>query len=86
MKHLPALLIGFLAGAAVMNVVFAVARSRTPPTPELQPPTAIKVTLYPWHGMEGIDGKPVDIPSDKLDFVFRLLTPQTYFEGGVNDF
>ncbi len=83
LKHLPALLIGFVLGAAVMCWMFVVWIRRTPPTPELRPPTAIKVTLYPWMGISGIDYEPVDIPPDKLDLVYRLLTPEKYIEGGV---
>jgi hypothetical protein len=86
LRHLPALLIGFVLGAAVMCGVFVATTRRHPPTPVLRPPTAIKVTLYPWHGIGGIDGAPVDIPPDKLDLVFRLLTPATFFEGGVHEF
>lgn len=80
MKHLPALLIGCVLGAAVMWGLCVVShRPITPPTPELRPPTGIKVTLYPRQGFGGIDGEPVDIPPDKLDLAFRLLTPETYF-------
>lgn len=66
--------------------VFVFSTHRTPATPELRPPTAIKVTLYPWEGVGGIDGAPVDIPPEKLDLAFRLLTPEKYFEGGVHEF
>lgn len=86
MRHLPALLIGVVAGAAGTCAVFVVSTRRPPPTPVLRPPTAIKVTLYPWNGIRGIDGEPVDVPPDKLDLAFRLLTPETYFEGGVHEF
>ena len=54
--------------------------------PQSCPPTAIKVTLYPWDGVGGIDCDPVDIPPDILDFALRLLTPEKYFEGGVHEF
>ena len=86
MRHLPALLIGFVAGAAVLWGVFVFTTRRSPPTPALRPPTAIRVTLYPWAGVGGIDGEPVDIPAENLDLAFRLLTPVKYFEGGVNEF
>jgi hypothetical protein len=85
-KHLRPLLIGFMLGVASMCGVFVLLRHRTPATPELQLPTAIKVTLYPWNGIGGIDGVPVDIPPEKLDLAFRLLTPEKYFEGGVHEF
>src|SRR5262249_42120561 len=79
-------LIGFLLGGAVACGVFVLLTHRTPSTPQLRPPTAIKVTLYPWQGVGGIDGEPVDIPAEKLDLAFRLLTPASYFEGGVHEF
>ena len=47
------------------------------------PKSTIKVTLYPWDGVGGIDCVPVDIPPEKLELAFRLLTPEKYFEGGV---
>jgi hypothetical protein len=31
-------------------------------------------------------GQTVDIPPDKMDLAFRLLTPDQYFRGGVHDF
>ena len=86
LRHLPALLMGLVLGAAVMYGVFVTTTRRHPPTPVLRPPTAIKVTLYPWQGTGGIDGEPVDIPPDKLDLAFRMLTPATYFEGEVHEF
>jgi hypothetical protein len=86
MRHLPALLTGFALGAAVMCGFFVASNRRQPPPPSLRPPIAIKVTLYPWDGMGDINGKPVDIPRDKQDLAFRLLTPETYFEGGVHEF
>ncbi len=86
MKCLPRLLIGFVLGGAAICGVFVLSMHRTPSTPGLKPPTAIKVTLYPWEGVGGIDGGPVDIPPDKLDLAFRLLTPEKYFEGGVHEF
>ena len=86
MKHLPPLLIGFVLGVAALWGVFAFSTHRTPATPELRPPTAITITLYPREGVGGIDGVPVDIPPEKLDLAFRLLTPEKYFEGGVHEF
>lgn len=86
LRRLPGLLTGFVLGAVVMCVVFVVTTRRPPPTPALPPATAIKVTLHPWHGIGGIDGKPVDIPPDKLDLAFRLLTPAAHFGGGVHEF
>lgn len=80
------MLVGFVAGAAVMCGVFVYTTRRAPATPELRPPTAIKVTLHPWQGVGGFDGEPVDIPPDRLDLAFRLLTPETHFEGGVHEF
>ena len=44
------------------------------------------MTLYPSDGFGGFDGQPVDIPPDRLDHAFRLLTPERYFEGGVYEF
>jgi len=68
-----------------MYGVIVLSSHGTPATPELRPPTAIKVTLYPWEGVGGIDGVPVDIPAEKLDLVYRLLKPEKYFEGGVHE-
>ena len=86
MRHLPAFLTGAATGAAVVYGAFAVSTRQPPPTPVLRPATAINVTLYPWEGVGGIDGVPVDIPPDKLDRAYRLLTPERYFEGGVHEF
>ena len=86
MKHIVTFVIGFLFGAAAIFGVFVLLTHRSPTTPELRPPTAIKVTLYSWEGIGEIDGKPVDIPPDKLDFAFRRLTPEKYFSGGVHEF
>jgi hypothetical protein len=36
--------------------------------------------------MGEFDHKPVNIPPDKLDLVYRLVTPEIYYEGGVHDF
>jgi hypothetical protein len=85
-KHLRPLLIGFVLGVAAVCGVFVLSTHRTPATPELQPPTAIKVTLYPWEGIGGIDGVPVDVPPENLELAFRLLTPEKYFEGGIHEF
>jgi hypothetical protein len=86
MKHLLSLAVGFLLGGAVMCAVFALSTLMPPPTPKLRAPTAITVTLYPGQGVGGTDCEPVDIPPEKLDFAFRLLTPDQYFRGGVHDF
>lgn len=83
MKHLPAFLIGFVFGAAVMCGLVTAFTWRIPPTPVVPPPTAIKVTLYPWEGVGGIDGKSVTVPPEKRDLAFRLLTPETT-AGAVN--
>jgi len=85
LKQLPALLIGFLLGGAVMFGLFLVAINQPPPTPKLRPPTSIKVTLYPWEGMGPIDSEPVEIPPDKLDLTFRLITPESYYRYGILD-
>lgn len=88
MKRVLPFLIGFALGGATVGSVFVFLKHRTPATPNLRPPTAINVTLYPWEGIGGTDRLPVriHIPSDKLDFAFRLMTPETYFDGGVNEF
>jgi hypothetical protein len=80
------MLIGFILGGLVTFGVFVLSMHQTPATPELPPATAIKVTLYPWEGVQGIDGVPVEIPPEKLDLAFRLLTPEKYFESGVHEF
>jgi hypothetical protein len=85
-RHLPALLIGFVAGAAALCGVLVISSRLPPPVPVLPPATAIRVTLYPWENAGRIDGEPVDIPPDKLEFVLRRLTPQTYFESPVYEF
>lgn len=86
MKRLLPLLIGFVLGAAATCGVFVLPARRPPAAPELRPPTAIRVTLYPWDGTGGIDGVPVDVPPEKLDLAFRLLTPEKYFEDEVHEF
>ncbi len=89
MKHLLPLLIGFVLGGAATCGVFVLSMRSPPTTPKLRPPTAIRVTLHPWDGIGGVfaaDCEPVDIPLEKLDFAFRLLTPEKYFEGGVHEF
>lgn len=86
MKYLRSFAIGFLLGGVSTWGLTAYLMRLSPTTPGLRPPTAIKVTLYPWEGVGGIDGKPVDIPPDKLDLAFRLLTPEKYFGGTVYDF
>lgn len=75
---------GFLLGGTVLCGVFAPATRMPPPTPTLRPPTALTITLYPWLG--GTDCRPVDIPPDKLDLAFRLLTPDPFFGSTVDDF
>jgi hypothetical protein len=86
-KRLLPFLIGVGLGGAAVCTVFVLLIHRTPATPELRPPTAISVTLYPWERISGTDRLPVDIhiPSDQMDFAFRLLTPEAYF-GEVNEF
>ncbi|MGE3806866.1 MAG: hypothetical protein AB7K24_19540 [Gemmataceae bacterium] len=86
MKQVPALVIGFVLGGIAMACLVAYSVHRAPAAPELRPAKAIKVTLYPWEFMGGVDGKPVEIPPEKLDQVYRRLTPDTYYEGGVCDF
>jgi hypothetical protein len=80
------LLIGFLLGGAAICGVFVLSTRLPPPTPKLRPPTAIRVTLHPWEGIGGADCEPADIPPEKLEFAFWLLTPDQYFQGGVHDF
>ncbi|VTS06879.1 hypothetical protein [Tuwongella immobilis] len=84
-RSVPALLMSFLAGAVVGVGLFVSLSRRSPPTPVLRPPIAMQVTLYPWEGSSDIDGQPVDIPKDKLDRAFLLLTPDTDIESGIHD-
>lgn len=86
MKHLVTFVLGFLIGVAVMFGGIVSITHPSPATPVIRPPTAIKVTLYPWEGVGGIDGEPVDIPPDKMAFAFRRLVPEKYFGGTVYDF
>jgi hypothetical protein len=46
-RHLPALLIGFVAGAAAACGALAISTRLPPPIPVLPPATEIRVTLYP---------------------------------------
>jgi hypothetical protein len=73
-------------GGVTISGVFVLSMRSPPTTPKLRPPTAIRVTLHPWEGIGGADCEPVDVPPEKLDFAFRLLTPEKYFEGGVHEF
>lgn len=83
-KNLLCFVAGFLLGATVLCVLFACATRMPPPTPTLRPPTAIRITLYPWLGRT--DCRPVDIPPERLDLAFRLLTPDQFFGHPVYDF
>lgn len=85
-KHLLMLLLGFAVGAAFMTSVFVASTHRSPVVPVLKQPNAIKVTLHPWQGFGESECSPVEIPPGELDSVYRLIAPEKYFEGGVNDF
>jgi hypothetical protein len=85
-RRLPVFIAGLVLGAAGVCAVFVVAKKRSPAAPELRPATTITVTLHPWEGMGVVECVPVDIPPEQLDLAFRLLTPEKYFEGGVQDF
>jgi hypothetical protein len=58
---------------------------RTPPTPWLPPPKTITVTIYPFELWMKTGYPPTEIPASKLGYARRLVTPDKYYEGGVND-
>ena len=71
-----------LIGVAIVTTIVI---RQPPPTPPLAPPKTITVTLYPIPNM-GLRGcPPTEIPASEIDRVVRLVTPDKYYEGGVND-
>ncbi len=71
-----------LVGAAMVGTVV---NRQSPATPQLAPPKTITVTLYPNSGL-GLNGSgPTEIPAGEFGRVMRLVTPDRYYEGGVND-
>jgi hypothetical protein len=67
-------------------VLFAVlARKGVPPTPRLAPPKKITVTFYPVSQWPAKALPPTEISASEFDYATRLLTPDRYYEGGVND-
>ena len=58
---------------------------RAPSTPRLPPPKTITVTIYPYEPWMKTGYPPTEIPAGKLDYARRLVTPDKYYEGGVND-
>lgn len=78
-------LLGFVCGAAALLLLLTVHASRfTPPTPALKRADAITVFLHPWSGYRAATNKPVTIPADYQDSVFRRLVPETYY-GDINE-
>jgi hypothetical protein len=71
-----------LAGAAALWEVMS---REPPPTPQLSPPKTISVMLYPLSSWNSPGHPMTEIPAGDVDFVWRLLTPDKYYEGGVND-
>ncbi len=71
-----------LVGTAVVATVVS---RQQPPTPRLEPPKTVTVTLYPVPGMNLKGSPPTEIPAGEFDHVMRLVTPDKYLEGGVND-
>ena len=86
MKHLPALLIGFIAGTVATCVVLAISMNLSRPAPELRPPVSIKVTLHTWIDLGIIGGETAEIPREELDFAFRLMTPEKHQRYGAHEF
>jgi hypothetical protein len=74
-----------VATLAVAATVVTVVSRRPPPTPQLAPPKAITVTLYPVDGVSTERRGPTEIPAGDFGQVMRLVTPGKFYEGGVND-
>jgi hypothetical protein len=77
-------LITFVVTLAGAGAILTVVSRQPPPTPRLPPPKSITVTLYPAIGLSSA-GPPTEIPAGEIDHVMRLVTPDKYVEGGVND-
>lgn len=84
-KQLPSLVIAFLLGAGTMYAVAVVVLQWSPPTPQLRPATAIRMTPHPWEGIAVNGCQPIEIPPAKFDFVIRLLTPGKYYGDTIFD-
>ena len=78
-------LVTFVVTLAGAGVVATVVSRQPPPTPRLAPPKTITVTLYPIPDIDPSGCPPTAIPAGEFDHVMRLITPDKYYEGGVND-
>ena len=74
-----------VATIAGLCTVVSVVNRIPPPTPQLDPPKTITVTLYPMRGAYPEGTPPIEIPPADLDNVMRLVTPDSYYEGGTHD-
>ena len=59
-------------------------RSLSPQTPVVRRPESIVVFLHPWSGYEAATTKPVRIPIERHDEIFRRLVPGTFY-GNVHE-
>jgi kynurenine formamidase len=84
-KYLACLVTGLLLGAGLMCGVQIAAQLSSPPRPTLRPATAMRITPHPWEGIAVKGCKPIDIPPEKLDFTFRLLTPGKWYGNTIYD-
>jgi len=86
-KYLTVLFLGFMFGVLATGWAISFVVHGVPSTPPLRPATAIQVVLYPSEYTGGPSvGVPISIPPENLDFVFRLVTPESYYGKGMYEF
>lgn len=87
MKSLTVFFLGFMFGVLATGWAISFLVHGVPPTPPLRPATAIQVVLYPSEFTGGPSvGVPISIPPENLDFVFRLVTPEKFYQKRVYEF
>jgi hypothetical protein len=74
-----------LVTVSITLVLVSVVSQQPPATPRFPPPKAMTVILYPAPEWNRTSSPPANIPAEKLDYAWRLVTPDTYYRGGVND-
>ena len=74
-----------LASVATYASMFAIAKLNKPAVPTIEPPTSIKVTLYPVSqlGFEGLAA--TTIPPAEYESVMRLIRPAFFDASGIHD-
>ena len=63
--------------------LWIVVNRQQPQAPRIRPPKTMTVIMHPFQEWDKTRYPPTEIPAAELDYAFRLVTPDRYYEGGL---